>query len=146
MENDESIKSQYLAGLKINAEDALPSVDKCKSFDNNDTKVFGHANWREGYPNWFPQVTQADAQRLSEMGDKTKLGDRKNYEARYMRHPLAAAAVVALAGGEIGRESVMNAIHHYDYSKINMSEFFFAEVAYYALPEKKRQNNNNRSN
>jgi hypothetical protein len=27
------------------------------------------------------------------------------------------------------------AIRHYDYAKLNMAEFFFAEVAYYALPE-----------
>jgi hypothetical protein len=29
------------------------------------------------------------------------------------------------------------AIRHYDYAKLNMAEFFFAECAYYALSEVK---------
>jgi hypothetical protein len=54
-----------------------------------------------------------------------------------MRHPLAAAAVVALAGEASARPQVLKAIRHYDYAQLNMAEFFFAEVAYYALPEAK---------
>ena len=54
-----------------------------------------------------------------------------------MRHPLAAAAVVALAGDPSARPAVLEAVSHYDYAKLNMAEFFFAEVAYYALPEAK---------
>ena len=51
-----------------------------------------------------------------------------------MRNPLAAAALIALAGYTDGFESVRRAICHYDYAKLNMAEFFFAECAYYALP------------
>ena len=50
---------------------------------------------------------------------------------------LAAAAVVALAGDPSARPAVLKAVSHYDYAKLNMAEFFFAEVAYYALPEAK---------
>ena len=46
---------------------------------------------------------------------------------------IAAAAIVALGGGEAERTAVEAALRHYDYAKLNMAEFFFAECAYYAL-------------
>jgi len=104
-----------------------------KIFDNRDTKVFGHARWREGYSAWFPQRTQADAEKMASIGDRKILGERKGYEAERMRNPLAAAALIALAGYGDGFESVRRAICHYDYAKLSMAEFFFAECAYYAL-------------
>jgi hypothetical protein len=132
METDEALRSHYRAGLVANGKSARVSMEAYKTFDNNDTQVFGHANWREGYATWFAQTTQAEAARLSEMGDKAKLGGRKHYESKYMRNPLAAAAVVALAGDASDREVIERAIRHYDYSKLNLSAFFFAECAYYA--------------
>ena len=134
METDESLRAQYRSGLAVNARNALASVEAHKEFDNNDTKVFGNANWRVVYTTWFPQHTQAEAQKLSEIADKSKRGERKHYEAKYMRNPLAAAVIVALAGDGGERDAVECAIRHYDYSKLHMSEFFFAESAYYALP------------
>ncbi len=138
METDESLRSQYRAGLIANAKNAFASIEAYKTFDNNDTKVFGNANWREVYATWYPQATQADAERLSRIADKTKRGERKHYECYYMRNPLAAASIVALTGDGGRREAVERAIRHYDYSKLNMSEFFFAECAYYALPAAKQ--------
>jgi hypothetical protein len=133
MESDETIRSQYRAGLRLNVNNVLVSVEAYQSFDNADTKVFGHAKWRECYTNWYPQATQAEAAKLSETGDKTKLGGRKHYESKFMRNPLAAAAIIALGGDGTGRDAVERTIRHYDYSKLNMSEFFFAECAYYSL-------------
>lgn len=137
METSESLKASYRTGLTSNARSSLESLDAHKVFDNQDSKIFGDANWREVYATWFPQPTQAEAQRLSSIADKTKRGERKHYESRYMRNPLAAAAVVALTGDGTGREAIEQAIRHYDYSKLNMSVFFFAECAFYALPEVK---------
>jgi len=136
METDENLQARYRAGLAVNAKNALPAIEAHASFDNNDTKVFGNADWRAVYTTWFPQPTQADAKRLSETGDKVKRGERKHYEARFMKNPLAGAAIVALAGDSTGRDIIEQAIRHYDYSKLNMAEFFFAECAYYALPVK----------
>jgi hypothetical protein len=133
MESDKSLRLQYRTGLAINAKNALVAIEAYKEFDNHDTKVFGNANWRAVYTNWFPQPTQADAKKLSETGDKTKRGERKTYESRYMKNPLAAAAIIALGGNDTGRDAVERALRHYDYSKINMAEFFFAECAFYAL-------------
>jgi hypothetical protein len=137
METDESVKSQYRDGLLLNARNALKSVGNAAKFDNKDSKVFGSSNWREVYSTWFPQKTQAEAEKLSGIFDAAKKGERKNYEITYMRHPLAAAAIAAHAVNGAGQDEVEKAICHYDYSKLNMAEFFFAECAYYFLPEDK---------
>ena len=67
------------------------------------------------------------------MADVAKAGERKTYERIYMRNPLAGATLIALAGHPEARETVARVVRHYDYSKLNMSEFLFAETAYYAL-------------
>ena len=134
MDTDEAHLRHYRAGLAINADHARSAIDAYQVFDNNDDKVFGNANWREGYPTWFPQTTQADALRQAKTGDREKLGARKGYECRYMRNPLAGAVIIALAGNPAHRALVEQVICHYDYAKINMAELFFAECAYYALP------------
>ena len=141
METDGSLRAQYRAGLAANVRNALPAVAVCREFDNQDRKVFGNADWRAGYPNWVPQKTQADAEKLVENGDKVKLGQRKFYESKLMRNPLAAAAIVALGGGAAERAVVEDALCHYDYSKLNMSEFFFAECAYYVQAGSGRNSN-----
>ena len=136
METNESICAQYRTGMAKNTEFSLAAIDAYQEFDNQDAKAFGDTHWRTVYTTWFPQPTQAEAKRLSEIYDQTKRGQRKNYEARYMRNPLAAAAIIALAGEGVGCEAVERVIRHYDYSRIYRSEFFFAECAYYALPVK----------
>ncbi|HBL44169.1 MAG TPA: hypothetical protein DDZ90_12325, partial [Planctomycetaceae bacterium] len=70
----------YRTGLKLNAAQALESLKAYQKFDNQDTKVFGNADWRAVYTTWFPQKTQADAERLARTGDKDKRGKRKSYE------------------------------------------------------------------
>jgi len=137
LENDKSIQGYYQEGLTKNAQDAMGVINEYLKFDNKDGKVFGHADWRKGYPVWFPQKTQADAQRLAGMGNREVLGERKAYERKFVTNPLAAAAIVALAGDRTNNETIMQVISHYDYSKLNLSEFFFAEVAYYAMPSYK---------
>lgn len=134
LEKDKTIRAFYLTGLTKNAKNALDVIEDYRDFNNNDTKKFGHANWREGFPIWLPQKTQADAENLLKKGDTEKLGERRDYEKSYMTNPLAAAAIIALAGDKANRENIERVICHYDYSKLNLSEFFFAEVAYYSLP------------
>ena len=134
-ETDAAAKAAYRKGLDVTAQFALSSVDTHAMFDNGDQGFFGTADWRVANATWFPQPTQKEAERLAKIVDYKKRGPRKNYEATWMRHPLAAAAVVALARDASARPQVLKAIRHYDYAKLNMAEFFFAEVAYYALPE-----------
>ena len=137
VESEPAAKAAYLKGLAVTAQFALPAVETHAQFDNADQGFFGTADWRAANPTWFPQPTQKEAERLAKIVDYKKRGPRKNYESTWMRHPLAAAAVVALAGDPAGRPAVLKAVSHYDYAKLNMAEFFFAEVAYYALPEAK---------
>ena len=137
VEADPAVKSAYRAGLAVNARYALPAVETHVQFDNADQGVFGSADWRGVYATWFPQPTQAEAERLAKIVDHKKRGPRKGYESSGMRNPLAAAAVVALSGEPAMRPAVLKAVGHYDYARLNMAEFFFAECAYYALPEAK---------
>ncbi len=134
MEPNKTLRAQYHAGLAINATNALVAIGAHKEFDNNDTKVFGDANWRSVFAPWQPQKTQAEAEQLSKVADKMKRGERKHYESKYMRNPLAGAAIVALTGDGYGRDMIERTVRHYDYSKLYRSELFFAECAYYALP------------
>ena len=136
LETEATLRERYRAGLAINAANVRAALETCKEFDNADTQVFGHANWRAVDTNWFVQRTQADAEKLAECEDKAKGGKRKAREARYVRNPLAAAAIAALAGESASRDAIERALCHYDYAQLNMSEFFFAECAYYALPAK----------
>lgn len=134
LETDVDIRRCYLSGLAANAQSSLAALERHRQFDNDDTQFFGHTHWREGYTVWRPQKTQAEAEQLARVpGDKSKLGTRKHYEARHVRNPLAAAAIIALAGGSSHREAIERAIRHYDYSKLHMAEFLFVECAYYAL-------------
>jgi len=134
IEDDARTRAAYRAGLAANAQGARAVIETYRRFDNADATVFGHARWREGYPAWFEQKTQADAERLASTGNAGVLGKRKGYEVQYMRNPLAAAALVALAGDREGFPAVEQAICHYDYARLNMAEQFFAECAFYALP------------
>jgi hypothetical protein len=136
MEKDETLRALYRTGLTVNATNALPAIKAHETFDNADTKVFGNANWRAVYSTWFPQPTQEDAAKLAKIANIPKRGQRKHYESSLMRNPLAAAAIVSLLGDGTNRELIEHALRHYDYSKLNMAEFFFAECAYYALPAK----------
>jgi len=132
METDEKLRSHYRAGLTLNSKHALNSLNVYNTFDNQDKKVFGNADWRAVYHTWFPQKNQADAERLSRTGDKLKRGERKSYEQARMQNPLAAAAIIALADDGTHRGRIEDAINHYDYSKLNMATFFFAECAAFA--------------
>jgi len=134
-EGSPEFKAAFAQGLATNARSALAALPDSEKFDNADSKAFGESDWRKVFTTWFPQKTQADAERLSKI-DVSKTGGRKDYEHRYMCQPLAAAAIVAMGGDGFGREAVEKALVHYDYSKIKLSRLFYAECAYYALPER----------
>lgn len=134
MEKDQTLLQHYRAGLASNAKTALASIGVHKEFNNDDTQLYGDANWREAFVPWQPQKTQEEGEKQSKVADKAKRGTRKHYESRCMRNPLAAAAITAMTGDGQGREAIEQAIRHYDYSKLYRSEFFFAECAYFALP------------
>ena len=123
----------FLAGLKVNAVRASKFFGDAAKYDNSTERPFKYANWRTGY-RWEDQPTQKIAEKVANTGDRTILGTRKGFERRWMTSPLACCAVAAFDRDESRREAISSVIRHYDYSTLNVSEFFFAEVAWYALP------------
>lgn len=137
METDATVRAFYRHGLDTNAQRALKFIDAYRRFDNQNREGFKYANWREGYA-WRAQKTQKDAEQVASSGKKEILGTRKGYERATVTNPLSAAAIAAMAGRETDRNAIERALSHYDYTKINLSEFFLTECAYYAMPSRRQ--------
>ena len=120
----------YREGLVKGAKWAAPFVEDYRKWDNRAARPFGYANWRRGW-RWREQKTQADAAQVAKASVPEVLGTRKQYERRYLTSPLAAAAICAFDAAY--RPAVEQALRFYDYTTPNISEFFFAAVAYEAL-------------
>ena len=129
-EMDPANATYFRAGLERNAGRARKAMAGAAEFSNKIERPFKYANWRTGY-RWRPQKTQKDADEVQRTGDPSILGTRKQYERRTMTLPLSAAAVCAFAG--VARDEVERTLRSYDYSQIDLCEFFLAEVAAYAL-------------
>ena len=127
MDADESARNFYRRGLELNARRALPHMRLARKFDNRKCS-FDYARWREGY-RWKPQSNVVQALEISKTGDPSVLGRRKQYERKFVSQPLCAAAICAYAG--MFPDEVAETINCYDFATINISEFFFAEVAYW---------------
>ena len=120
----------YREGLVKGAKWAAPFVEDYRKWDNRAARPFGYANWRRGW-RWREQKTQADAAQVAKASVPEVLGTRKQYERRYLTSPLAAAAICAFDAAY--RPAVERALRFYDYTTPNISEFFFAAVAYEVL-------------
>lgn len=134
LERDEPTKVNYLKGIKKNREFVLEIAKRYAKFNNKDLKVFGNTDWRACNTEWFPQFTIAEAIAVSKLQNQVKVGLRKNYERDYMTTPLAATSILALAGNPEDSKLIDEVIVHYDYSKLFLSEFFYAEFAYFFKP------------
>lgn len=119
----------FRAGLAANAARARCFLQLYEKYDNTTESPFRYGNWRNGYA-WRPQKTLKESDAVSMTGKKEILGTRKNVERDYMTAPLSAAAICAFAGTE--RAAFEKLLRHYDWSTFNISEFFLAEVAWYA--------------
>lgn len=119
----------YRAGLRANATRAAKSLNLYEKYDNSTEKPFRYGNWRTGYA-WRPQQTLAESDQVSRTGKKEILGTRKSFERDYMTAPLSAAAICAFAGTE--RATLEKMLVRFDWETFNVSEFFLAEVAWFA--------------
>ena len=133
LEKDDYARESYLHGLLSNAEFARPYMFLAARYDNNKGKEFKYRNWRSGY-SWNMQTNITQALEVSRTGKRDILGDRKWYERKYVSQPLCAAAICAHAG--MYRSEVLKTICRYDYNQINISEFFFGEIAYWKFSER----------
>ncbi len=96
---------------------------------------FKLSNWKK-YFKWRPQDSQKSAEKLA--FDQTKIREawgRRNYERKLMTMPLSAASICAFSGNPKYSETIEKAVSHYDYSKLNLGEIFFAEVAWWNSPK-----------
>ncbi len=130
-EMDPDHAADFRSGLARNAARARSGMAEASGFSNVIERPFKYANWRTGYC-WRPQKTQKDAEAVAGTGDPAVLGNRKKYERKTVTRPLSAAAVCAFA--HAARDEVERTICHYDYSQIDLCEFFLAEVAAAHLP------------
>ena len=119
-------ESAFRAGLKANAARAKRFIALAERYDNSAERPFKYANWRTGYV-WRPQKTLAESDAVSWTGRQSVLGTRKDFERDSMTAPLSAAAICAYAGE--AREEVRTALSRYDWTTLNISEFFWAEIA-----------------
>ena len=130
-ETDPIAKAKYRQGLDATAKSAATRMGDSRKWRNTRETPFKYANWRTGYA-WREQKTQKDAEQVANSGKREILGNRKNEERILVACPLSAAAICAYAGA--ARAEIEATLRRYDYSTVNISEFFLAEVAWYALP------------
>lgn len=138
MDRDWKRRSFFFKGLQANARRAAKFFGEAEKYDNSTERPFRYGNWRTGY-RWEEQTTQEVANRVANSGDKRILGQRKEFERAGMTAPLSCCAVVGYAGNATDRAAIAGVIRRYDYSTLNICEFFLAEVAWYALPEPERK-------
>ena len=132
MEKDPETKAKYRLGLDRTAEAVRRTMAWSEDWANTREVPFRYANWRTGY-DWRPQRTHRDALGVAGSGKAEILGTRKELERRQVSCPLAAAAICTYAG--LYRDEVARTLRRYDYSTVNISEFFHAEIAWWGLPD-----------
>jgi hypothetical protein len=138
METDPTLRAQYAQGLAASAAMAAPGVPLALKFDNNSQAAFLH-DWRVLNEWWQPQTSEAEAVAVAERQSQElgRLSPRRYQEFVHVREPLFAAWVVTLCPDAAvvaeQREAILATLAHYDYAKLNYSQFFPAEAAWYRL-------------
>jgi hypothetical protein len=143
METDADLKAAYAAGLRGSAELSAKSLGLIDKFDVNGTEVFNH-DWHVMMPAWEQQQQQSeqDAVEVANAGLRLqhKASPRLHLENDYMREPCFAAWVVTLCPDEAyvrtHREAILKVLAHYRYDRLNLSQFFPVEAAWFRLPSK----------
>ncbi len=138
MESDPALKTAYEQGLRASAAVAAESLPLARQFDNDDRQTF-LVDWHAINTLWHPQKsvkeTLAQARKQLELLDS--LSPRRPYEVRLMREPLFAAWVVTLCPDPaVLRQhapAILDAIDHYRWDRLYLSQFFAAESAWYRL-------------
>ena len=133
LETNPTVKAKYRLGLDRTAEAVRPTLAWADGWRNDREVPFRYANWRTGY-RWKVQKTHRDALGVAGSGIAEILGTRKDFERCHVSCPLAAAAICAYAGKF--RPDVEKTLCRYDYSTVNISEFFTAEIAWWGLDVK----------
>lgn len=132
LEENESDRARMKKGLLLYASRVAPLMDRRTRYDNSAERPLKFMNWRDGFY-WPPQRPRKKAQDVHYSSKPEILGKRRDFECDYMRIPLAAAAVCAIADAERYRGEILSTLRHYDYSTPNLCEFFYAAIAAAAM-------------
>ncbi len=147
LRSEEGRRNYFVRGLTRNAEDVTPWIRRCKEFDNANDAPFRFFDWRQMNGLWKPHATTTEARQLAkaqldamyDLDLKRQVKPRHWLEYRIMRDTLSAAHIVALSGDatiiDKARDDIEDALCHFDWRKLNLSLFFLAECAYYALKD-----------
>lgn len=138
METNPERKEAYAEGLCHSAELAAESLPLALQFDHEDPRPY-ECDWRVINELWQEQHSVGEAVALAER-QLSRLGQaspRWPYEASLIREPLFAAWVISLCPDEPTVQphlpAIMQAIRHFQFDRLYMSQFFAAELAYYQL-------------
>jgi hypothetical protein len=138
LEEDPAIKAAYEQGLIASAAVGAESLPLAFKFDNDDKKEF-LLDWRALNTLWKEQKSVRDA---LDIGRKQlhlldSLSPRRVYEVQLMREPLFGAWTIALCPDKNVLQqhapAIMDVIHHFQFDKLYLSQFYTAELAYYPL-------------
>jgi hypothetical protein len=138
METDPALREAFARGLAASARLAAEGMPLCQKFDNDAQQTFLH-DWRVLNEWWQPQHSEAEAVAVAERQSKElgRLSPRRYPELAHVREPIFAAWVVTLCPDralvESHRQAILEALGHYRYERLNYSQFFPAEAAWYRL-------------
>lgn len=135
LETDASVRDGYRKGLQISADACRTAIKKAFDFQNDESKLnenqrlFG-SDWRKVYSDWEEQKTLKDVMRVQGRRNNALFGARKGYERTFVTNPMACAAIVGIASRPEDKTLIESAVAHYDYSRMRLSEFFYACIGY----------------
>lgn len=138
LENKPEFLEAYAQGLAASLALAAESLPLAAQFDNDATAAC-LLNWRMLNLWWKPQHSEADAVNVAERQAKElgRLSPRRGPEFNLVRESLFAAWIVTLCPDrkliEPHRTAILEAIQHFDYTRLYYSQFFPAEAAAYRL-------------
>jgi hypothetical protein len=138
METDPELKGAYERGLVASARLAAEGVPLAAKFDNHSKAAFLH-DWRVLNEWWQPQASEAEAVAVAERQSKElgKRSPRRYEEFAFVREPVFAAWVTTLCPVRAAviphRDAILTTLAHYDYTRLNYSQFFPAEAAWFRL-------------
>jgi hypothetical protein len=145
LEEDADVRKALQEGLMKTQAVAAEGLIEYRKFVPDPETPYRVLRWREAFPVWRPQPTQAEAQRLAieQLGDLDRIDKDQGrpslraLERHFMQQPLAAACVASLGASPVWKEEIKAGVdavlRHYDYGALHTSSFFFAECAWEAL-------------
>lgn len=138
MEEDPVIRYAYYTQMMDMAEKCAADVSNYANFNNSNNSVMT-LDWRPLNNYWEPHSTSAEAEAIAyvQVSHWNTMSPRRQHEANYLREPLMAAWGVVLSGNETlinqSKQTIYNALAHYEWEKLYYSTFFTAECVYYQI-------------